>query len=38
MVLEADLRDDMGLTETIDRHGTITGNGIEGITTRVTSK
>jgi len=38
MVLEADHRDGMGPTETIDRRETITGNGIEGITARVTSE
>jgi len=38
MVLEAGHRDGMGLTETIDRRETITGNGIEDITARATSK
>ena len=38
MVLEADHRDGMGPSETIDRRGTITVNGIEDITARATSK
>jgi hypothetical protein len=38
MVLEAGHRDGMDLTETIDRRETITGNGIEDITARATSK
>jgi hypothetical protein len=38
MVLEADHRDGMGPTETIDRRETITGNGIEDIMARATSK
>jgi hypothetical protein len=37
MVLVADHRDGMGPTETIDRRETITENGIEDITARVTS-
>jgi len=38
MVLEAGHRDGMGLTETIDRRGTITGNGIEDIMVPATSE
>jgi len=38
MVPEAGHRDGMGLTETIDRRETITGNGIEAITARATSE
>jgi hypothetical protein len=38
MVLEADHRGGMGLTETIDLRGTITGNGIEDIMARATSQ
>lgn len=38
MVPEADHRDDMDLTETIDRRETITENGIEDIMARATSE
>ena len=38
MALVVDPRDGMGLTETIDRRETITGNGTEGIMALATSK